>query len=476
MRAEEAYVIAKKYTDDSMAGAGAVAGKPCQIQSITEITGGHRVTFLWVDNSGTSHTSTMDVMNGAQGETGATGADGLGIKSVNVDASDHLIITYDDDTTQDAGQIQITAAVDSVNGKTGAVTLDASDVGALADDTPLFSGDYDDLTNKPSLFSGDYDDLSNKPELFSGDYDDLDNKPSIPSKTSELTNDSSFVNTTAMNTAISTSVEEVVEQVYADNGVLGAKNGLDVSNAINDTRFIDSVESDGTLHFKDESTVSWGLTYIAKLSIKNGVRYKLVLDKTLPYGRLGMTTYPTNTPSASETMPLTMITGYFHQFTDTIEFVATADATLYVKFCNDVETSSHTTFTLQMMQILATDTDDIYVPYAMTNRELTEELTVQESAVTDIIEGATVETSYGGNHLIKVGKIVQLDFGLTNVTATQWSDVIGRIPEGYRPKYECFVRDARNNRIFVLRTDGRINCGETLTANPLCIHVTWITS
>lgn len=42
-------------------------------------------------------------------------------------------------------------AVTSVNSKTGAVVLDASDVGALPDDTPLFSGDYDDLTDKPTL-------------------------------------------------------------------------------------------------------------------------------------------------------------------------------------------------------------------------------------------------------------------------------------------------------------------------------------
>lgn len=41
--------------------------------------------------------------------------------------------------------------VTSVNGKTGAAVLDAEDVGALPDTTPLFSGDYDDLTNKPSI-------------------------------------------------------------------------------------------------------------------------------------------------------------------------------------------------------------------------------------------------------------------------------------------------------------------------------------
>ena len=60
--------MAKKYTDNSLAGAGAVAGVPCQIQSITPITGGNRVTFLWKDNNNVSHTSTLDVMNGLKGD------------------------------------------------------------------------------------------------------------------------------------------------------------------------------------------------------------------------------------------------------------------------------------------------------------------------------------------------------------------------------------------------------------------------
>lgn len=79
----------------------------------------------------------------------------------------------------------------------------------------LFSGDYNDLTNKPNIptktsdltndsgfiteedipqgFSGDYNDLENKPTLFSGSYNDLTNKPTIPSKTSDLENDSGFI-------------------------------------------------------------------------------------------------------------------------------------------------------------------------------------------------------------------------------------------------------------------------------------------
>ena len=102
---KETLACAKKYTDDSMAGAGAVAGVPCQIQSITAITGGNRVTFLWIDNNGDSHTSTMDVMNGAQGDPGEKGDTGLGIKSMAINAQAHLIITYDDDTTDDAGEV-----------------------------------------------------------------------------------------------------------------------------------------------------------------------------------------------------------------------------------------------------------------------------------------------------------------------------------------------------------------------------------
>ena len=94
----------KAYTEETVAGAGAIKGAPCQIQSITEITGGHRVTFLWVDNEGTSHTSTMDVMDGAQGETGATGK---GIKNSYVDEELHFIIVYDDDTEKDCGEITV---------------------------------------------------------------------------------------------------------------------------------------------------------------------------------------------------------------------------------------------------------------------------------------------------------------------------------------------------------------------------------
>lgn len=64
---------ARKYTDNSIAGtSGALAGKNCTIDSITDITGGHRVTFKWTSSSGTSQTDTMDVMDGSDGNDGVS--------------------------------------------------------------------------------------------------------------------------------------------------------------------------------------------------------------------------------------------------------------------------------------------------------------------------------------------------------------------------------------------------------------------
>ena len=83
--------------------------------------------------------------------------------------------------------------------------------------TELFSKDYNDLSNKPTiptklsqlendssflteytetdpLYSKDKSSLALKSELFSKNYNDLTNKPNIPTKVSDLTNDSGFIN------------------------------------------------------------------------------------------------------------------------------------------------------------------------------------------------------------------------------------------------------------------------------------------
>lgn len=76
MNGTMAYILSTQYTDESIAGGGAVAGKPCQIESITDIPGGHRITFKWELDDGTEKTQYMDVMDGEKGEAGQPGPKG----------------------------------------------------------------------------------------------------------------------------------------------------------------------------------------------------------------------------------------------------------------------------------------------------------------------------------------------------------------------------------------------------------------
>lgn len=99
---------ANKYTKKTVEGAGAIKGKNCTIQSIIPMPTIHEteVTFAWYEDGSSLPTlSKMMVPDGAQGPQGVQGEAGLGIKSLNIDSNRHLIVTYDDDTTQDAGLI-----------------------------------------------------------------------------------------------------------------------------------------------------------------------------------------------------------------------------------------------------------------------------------------------------------------------------------------------------------------------------------
>lgn len=61
---------AKGYVGETADSLGVVKGAPATIKSITEIDGGHRVTFEWTGTSGTKQSSTLDVMNGVNGQDG----------------------------------------------------------------------------------------------------------------------------------------------------------------------------------------------------------------------------------------------------------------------------------------------------------------------------------------------------------------------------------------------------------------------
>ena len=138
-----------------------------------------------------------------------------------------VIPTKTSELTNDSGFLTEYQPLKTINGE--------SIVGTGNIEISGFSGDYNDLTNKPTIptktseltndsgflteyqplktingesivgtgnieisgFSGSYNDLTDKPNFSTvattGSYNDLTNKPVIPTKTSELTNDSGFL-------------------------------------------------------------------------------------------------------------------------------------------------------------------------------------------------------------------------------------------------------------------------------------------
>ena len=130
----------------------------------------------------------------------------LTASDVNALPDTTVIPTKTSDLTNDSGFLT-SAPVSSVNGKTGAVVLNASDVNALPNTTTYVStvdGSSGSVTTnavkttKQALSDAQKTqartNIGAGTSSFSGDYGDLSNKPTIPSKTSDLTNDSGFIN------------------------------------------------------------------------------------------------------------------------------------------------------------------------------------------------------------------------------------------------------------------------------------------
>lgn len=91
-----AYVLSKKYTEQSLDGIGALKGAPCTIKSTTETDEGTIVVFGWTGNNGTAQETTILIKNGAAGN-GIAKIEKIG----TVDLVDTYRMTFDDGSTFD---------------------------------------------------------------------------------------------------------------------------------------------------------------------------------------------------------------------------------------------------------------------------------------------------------------------------------------------------------------------------------------
>ena len=151
----------------------------------------------------------------------------IGDGNITVGGSSVDIVTSWSSTTSDSKVASEKLTKDSLDGKANSThshtTSDISNFPSLS--TVATSGSYNDLSNKPSIPSKTSD-LTNDSNFistsstsglikndgtvdttsystFSGSYTDLSNKPSIPSKTSDLNNDSGFITSSSLPTKTS---------------------------------------------------------------------------------------------------------------------------------------------------------------------------------------------------------------------------------------------------------------------------------
>lgn len=66
------YILSKRYVDETVIGAGALKGAPCQIESIETTDDGNIITFSWELSDGSKRTSVVTIKNGEEGTDGKT--------------------------------------------------------------------------------------------------------------------------------------------------------------------------------------------------------------------------------------------------------------------------------------------------------------------------------------------------------------------------------------------------------------------
>lgn len=247
----------------------------------------------------------------------------------------------------------------------------------------------------------------------------------------------------------------------AEQRVLGAKNLQDITATTQTKNGVTfTVNADKTITLNG-TTTAW-------------TDLNLYPDSEFPQGEYIVST-PIVTNAAYRIWDVTHNTELYNSLTDGESKRITVQANTTLRYLISINRNLTVNGTIKPMLRLASDPDDTYAPYAMTNRELTELATVQESAVTDIISGANVYDNT--NYLVKYGKVVQMMVQLDNVTtASAWNVIICRIPENFRPKRYVREKDTISGVLFNIASNGEVVLNQAVSNLSIRFSTTWITS
>ena len=157
------------------------------------------------------------------------------------------IPTKTSDLTNDSGFITTSA----IPTKVSAFTNDAGYLNEIPDDSVGLNQLDSTIVNALNNINNKANTADLAPVAFSGNHDDLINKPTIPTKTSDLTNDSNFVSNTSYATASTGGVVKIGSGLSITNGVLSTTGG----------GVADAVEWDNVLNKPTFSTVATSGSY-----------------------------------------------------------------------------------------------------------------------------------------------------------------------------------------------------------------------
>ena len=246
-----------------------------------------------------------------------------------------------------------------------------------------------------------------------------------------------------------------ISNVRAEQTVLGSKNLCVTFPSLTRYGATFTVDSDGCVHVSNTATQ------------QTEDQVSFILKK----GTYVVSGSPTGSTSGQYDIyiqkgnPSTTIARAYDGSTMT-EFTLDSDTSIKVN-CRVPSGALDTTKIFKPMIRLATDPDDTYVPYAMTNRDLT---VIKEGSITSTV--GTVASS--NTWLRKQGNIVNLNLSMSAVTADA-NAIIATLSDFKPDGIVWMIGDNVSNAlIFYLATDGNIRTRSALSSSDVRINVTYI--
>lgn len=215
---------AKNYTDETVVGGGAIKGKNCTIESISKVDGVNTVTFQWTLDNGTVKTGAMQVEDGA---------DAKNIKSAAVDSEPdsptyrHLMVTLDDDTVQDWGEMpEVEVEISKAEGnalteKSDGLFVPASAVEYSKDEKNIAKAGSDGGIYVPETDLSDLVEKEDGKGLSTNDYDD-----NAKAKVDAIPEDPKYTDTVYDDTEVR---EEIGKKVDKEDGKGLSTNDYDAA-------------------------------------------------------------------------------------------------------------------------------------------------------------------------------------------------------------------------------------------------------